>query len=116
MVVALQDERENLRIRVLEAINTSLTDFCERKRINKQDTIDGLLAWFLAQDGMLQSLILGQVDEQYRGQVAKLVLEQIAAEPPAPKTPVTFDAVAASIRSAPDASDARPRRRGGKRG
>jgi hypothetical protein len=108
MVVALQDERENLRIRVLESINASLTEFCERKRINKQDTIDGLLAWFLAQDGMLQSLILGQVDEQYRGQVAKLVLERIADEP----APIKFDGLIGEVRSAPEHQPPRRRKRG----
>ncbi len=80
-LVAIVDGRENLRIRVLESVNSRLTDFCIEKKISKQDAIDGLLEWFLEQDPMLQLLIVGRVDESYRDQVARLVLERLEAPP-----------------------------------
>jgi hypothetical protein len=51
----------------------------DRKKIGYWDGTEAVLRWFSSQDGMLQSLILGQVDEKYRQQVARMVLEQMAA-------------------------------------
>jgi hypothetical protein len=58
MVVA---EFENLRIRVRGAVNSAFNEFVERKRMSKQDAIEGMLTWLLAQDDLVQSMVLGQV-------------------------------------------------------
>jgi len=71
-------EIENLRIRVEGPLNKSLSDFSDRKKISKQDTINSLLTWFLDQDGLLQSLIVGQIESSDSGQVAEIVLKRIA--------------------------------------
>ncbi len=53
----------------------------ERKKIGYSEGAGAIFRWFVAQDGMLQSLILGQVDEEYAGQVARLILERMASVP-----------------------------------
>ncbi len=70
-------ELENLRIRVDAHLNRSFGDFSERKKISKQDAINSLLAWFLDQDGLLQSLIVGQIESDDHTQVAAIVLKRM---------------------------------------
>lgn len=55
------DDLENLRIRVASEVNERLSRFCDKKRISKQDVIDGMLRWFLDQEDLVQSLIAGQL-------------------------------------------------------
>jgi hypothetical protein len=50
----------------------------DRKKIGYSEGAEALMRWFLRQESMLQSLILGQVDEEYTGQVASSVLTKMA--------------------------------------
>jgi len=80
-------EKENLRIRVSGIVQAGLNDLKQRKHISKQAAIEGILTWFLEQDGMLQSLILGQIEEQHKSQAARMVLAKLtpAESSPTPK-------------------------------
>ena len=69
--------KENLRIRLGPELKEALDAFQAKKKLSQQDTVKSLLEWFLRQEGMVQSLIVGHVDEEYRGQVAELVLERM---------------------------------------
>ncbi len=80
-VVAISDGRENLRIRVLESINTQLSAFCADRKISKQDAIDGLLEWFLEQDETLQLLIVGRVPASDQNPIARMVLNRLSERP-----------------------------------
>lgn len=84
MFVAEKD-KPDLRVRLRPGLKEKLDDAIGAKKTSQQSAVNELVAWFVAQDGMLQSLILGQVDEQYRAQVARLILARMAGEdePPA---------------------------------
>jgi hypothetical protein len=67
---------------------------CERKRISKQDAVDGLLTWVMTQDEVVQSMVLGQIRPQ--PDLIELVLRRLgnpashpsrlpAEAPPRPK-------------------------------
>ena len=71
---------EPLRIRLGEELNEALSRFCARKKITKQDTIAGVLGWFLDQDTLLQSLIAGQIEQADRREVLALVIRRLAAD------------------------------------
>lgn len=101
---------KGIKFDVSENIADEFRQALSRKKIGYSEGAAALMEWFVAQDGMLQSLILGQVDEGYRAQVARMVLARFADEPPAP---VSFDADAVSVKSAPEHQ--RKRRRGGGR-
>jgi hypothetical protein len=73
---------ENLRIRVGGSLNSKFTEFTERKKISKQDTIDALLGWFLRQDSLLQSMIVGQIEPEDQAAIAKMVLTKLATTRP----------------------------------
>lgn len=74
MVVAQKDDRENLRIRLRPEVNRAFDELTERKRVKKQDAIDGLVEWFLLQDSRLQSLIIGQIEPEYHAEIIEKVL------------------------------------------
>lgn len=75
---------ENLRIRVSPGINSRLSEVSERKRIKKQDIIEGVLSWFLDQDSRLQSLVVGQIEPEFHAEIIDKVLFSLrSAVPPA---------------------------------
>lgn len=80
----------------------------ERKRIKQQDAGAALIEWFLSLPDLMQSSILGQIDDESRALVARLVLERMSV---APKPPVTFDAEIGEVRSAPEHQPRRRRKR-----
>lgn len=100
---------KGIKFDVSEDVADEFRQALSRKKIGYSEGAASLMEWFVRQDGMLQSLILGQVDEEYRGQVARLVLERMIAQHPLP--PVNFDAEAAAFRTQPPPPQ--PRRRGG---
>lgn len=84
MIVALQ---ENVRIRLAADVKEAWQSTCDAKRITQQAAIDALLRWFTQQDSLMQSLILGQIEEKDCGDVTRLLLERMArtAHPPIPQ-------------------------------
>lgn len=54
-------QRINLRLNVDADLHTKWTDMCDRKRITQQDAIEAVLEWFLGQDDLAQSGVLGQI-------------------------------------------------------
>lgn len=73
-VVAKNAETENLRVRVTPELKESLDEFAERKKTTQQATVNGVLAWFFEQEGLLQSMILGQVEPEYHAEIIDKVL------------------------------------------
>lgn len=68
---------KGIKFEVSEELADEFRQALSRKKIGYSEGAAALMEWFTKQDGMLQSLILGQVDEDYHGQVAKLVLERV---------------------------------------
>lgn len=68
---------ENLRIRVKRSVNERFSELCTRKRITKQDAIEGLLLSLLMQDDdTVQSMMMGQVE--VTDDLIELVLRRLA--------------------------------------
>lgn len=92
---------ENLRIRVPEQLKDLFEAACARKKVSQQQAVVSLMEWFVAQPGMLQSLVLGHFDHtpEERKRVAQLALEMLRdGELPTPR----FDAVL-DVRNEPGA-------------
>jgi hypothetical protein len=115
VAVVSQPGLDDFRIRIPQPLKEAWDAMAERKRIKQQDAGAALIEWFLSLPDLMQSSILGQIDDESQILVARLVLERMAA-PPAPKPTAPFDAVAASIRSAPEHAPAPRKRRGDRRG
>ena len=81
MSVEESTELENLRIRVSPQLNDALDSVCKRKRLKKQDAIEGMLRWFVEQDGRLQSLIVGQIEQEFHGEIIDKVLDSLRHPP-----------------------------------
>ena len=75
---SLVDERENLRIRVAADMNERLSQFSSTRRISKQDIIEGMLEWMLAQDDLTQAMVLRQIPAS--PDLVELVLSRLADE------------------------------------
>lgn len=81
VLVPLVTRDENLRIRLSADQKSEIDDVLRKKKVSQQEGVTAILAWFAKQDGMLQSLILGQIDEEYELQAARMALERMAKPP-----------------------------------
>lgn len=93
MVVA-NKEKEDLRVRLRPGLKEKLDGVIEARKTSQQKLVNELVAWFVEQSAMLQTILLGQVEDRYRAQVARMILEEIAeykpskgADPIRPKEP-----------------------------
>jgi hypothetical protein len=57
-----EDDREDLRVRLRPGLKERLEKAMEAKQTTQTKLVNQLVAWFLEQDGLLQSVILGQVE------------------------------------------------------
>jgi hypothetical protein len=92
-------ERKNLRIRLTPELKDRIEEVAQRKRVSQQVLVDAVLEWFVGTDGLLQSLILGQIDPEDEAGVSEVALRRIAArrkepvvvghkgQPPKPRPP-----------------------------
>ena len=87
---------KDLRVRLRPGLKERFDEICLDKRISQVDAVNELVAWFNLQDDMLQSIIWKQVKSNGQDDVARLVLDRVAAlanPAPAPTaTSPTFDA------------------------
>ncbi len=76
--------QKNMRIRVPNAMDSALDTYSEKRRITKQDIIEGVLSWFLEQDALAQGMILGQVPAD--PELIKWLLQKLGPteDPPGP--------------------------------
>ncbi len=77
------NDLENLRIRLHAAAKQRLDALWKNKKISQQEAVEQILLWFVEQDDLLQSAILGQIGEERRREVARMVLERMARDAPA---------------------------------
>jgi hypothetical protein len=70
---------DDFRIRIPERLKEAWDAMAERKKIKHQDAGAALIDWFLSLPDLMQSSILGQIDEESRGLVAEMLLRQMAA-------------------------------------
>ena len=78
MVMATSTKQGNLHVRLSDAEKDRLTAALESKRVTQQNAIRHLVLWALDQDTLTQSLLFGQIPEDCRGQIARLMLDRMA--------------------------------------
>lgn len=67
-------QRQNFRAQLPDSVKEQWDRWLEKKRISQQDAAAALVEWVMETDDRLASLVLRQVDEEYHGQIAELVL------------------------------------------
>lgn len=80
-VVTKSDLPENLRIRLSPEKKARLKTLCDRKKITQQAAVEAMVEFLLSADGTLVSMVLGQIDEKYKGEIAEMVLRDLTAGP-----------------------------------
>lgn len=75
MLVALEG---NLRFRMSAELKERWSAACDARKISQQDAITSLLEFFVAQDGMVQAAILGQIP--LRNDTIELAIRAVARQ------------------------------------
>lgn len=57
----------------------AISDFCVRKSMHKKDAVARLIQWFSAQPPVVQSVVVGLIDDDLRAAAAG-VLDHLASE------------------------------------
>lgn len=57
---------KNLRLRFDAAFKGRLDHLWHEKKVSQQVAVESILTWFLDQDSLLQSMILGQIEADRR--------------------------------------------------
>lgn len=70
---------ENLRIRVPLPLKGKWDNVTTAHKISQQAAALALMEWFVQQDPMLRSMVLGQIPEVDPSDLAKLALRRLAA-------------------------------------
>jgi hypothetical protein len=82
MVMAKSEDHGSMRIAFPDPdFKSAWGTLLARVGMSQQDVVTRALGWLMDQDEGVQSMVLRTIPEKYEGQVAKLVLERIAAEP-----------------------------------
>lgn len=58
----VEDDREDLRVRLRPGLKERLEKTMEAKQTTQTKLVNQLVSWFLDQEGLLQSVILGQIE------------------------------------------------------
>jgi hypothetical protein len=81
--VAKEDDPQNLRIRIPPDLQTPFSDACRRKVLSKQAVIERLIRYWVKQEDVAQSMIVGQVEPA--DDLVELVLRRLAGPPAKPE-------------------------------
>ncbi|MEX2670517.1 MAG: hypothetical protein WD294_00265 [Phycisphaeraceae bacterium] len=98
MIVADEQSKENLRIRLDRSFKSQLDAVFARKGISQQEAVERILGWFLRLDDIPQSIVLGQIEEKHHGDLARMLLEQMAEEGERHQLPPQAERLAAKER------------------
>jgi hypothetical protein len=69
-----------VKIMMVGDLKDSLDALLERKRMSLTDAFEGMTRFLLEQDSIAQSLVLGQIEQKDRADLARVVLQRMAAE------------------------------------
>jgi hypothetical protein len=78
-------DSKSLRVNVPADMREKWESFCERKKVKQQPAIEFLMRWMLAQDDLVQSMVLGQVESS--PDLIKFVLERTPGKGAVTKLP-----------------------------
>lgn len=78
MLMADSRAPENLRVRLPEELRDDWQAFLSRKRITQQAAITAMVEWITRADDRLASMMLGQIAEIHHGELAELILREMA--------------------------------------
>lgn len=65
-----------MRIRIPPALKKQFTDTLKAKKISQQVAINQLVTWFVGQEDLYQSMLLGQLGEEAQREVSALILSR----------------------------------------
>lgn len=69
---------ENVRIRVSPELKSKWDAMLAGRKISQQDAAVSLMEWLVEQEPLIQTMVLGQVPEADKGELARFVLERLA--------------------------------------
>jgi hypothetical protein len=70
---------KNFKVLMDPALKQQVDLLMTRKNLKLTPAVDSLMRWLLAQDSLLQSMLLGGIEQKDHTAVARLVLERLAA-------------------------------------
>jgi len=73
-------DEEDLRVRLKDGLKEQFDAVLKRKKMKQVTGVNQLVAWFIAQDDLFQSMILGQIGPDSTTEIAQLLLEKILAD------------------------------------
>ncbi len=96
-----------LKVSIDAALKERFNELLERKRITAKDGIQGMVRWVLEQDTLLQSIVLGQIEEKDTDAVLSLVVQR--RQDPRKFDGLVTESLGAFARSGQKKADSRPR-------
>lgn len=76
---AVEPEEENIRVRVPGPLKGKWDGVTAAHKISQQAAVVSLMAWFVEQDALLRSMVLGQIPDVDPADLARLALRRLAA-------------------------------------
>jgi len=75
----MAEPRQNINIELGEGNKDRLEQLREWNGMTQKELVSRIINWFCGQDRVLQQIVLGQIPEEIAPDVAKMVLERLAA-------------------------------------